>query len=209
MLNGPGKVAGLILAGGRARRMGTTEKTLLDLGGAPIMARIIGAVAGDVAWLAISANGDPARFARFALPVLPDEAAWAGQGPLAGLCAGLAWAAGLGAEFLFTTPGDTPFVPSGLPAALAPAPAYVTSGGRDHPLAALWPVSCRDELRRMLAGSPSRGVAAFGRAIGSRRVVLAAVGADDPFLNVNTPEDLAAARRRIGRDPGGKASRGV
>ncbi len=80
------------------------------------------------------------------------------EGPLAGLLAGLDWAAGLGADALLTVPGDTPFIPRGLAAALAPAPACAASNGRAHHLVALWPVACRDDLRRLLvgAGAPRR-----------------------------------------------------
>ena len=120
-------------------------------------------------------------------------ARFAGEGPLAGVLAGLDWAADLGAEALLTVPGDTPFIPPGLAAALAPPPACAASNGRPHYLVALWPVACRDELRRLLSAPGRRDVAHFARRIGMRRVDFA-VAKWDPFLNVNTPEDLALAR---------------
>jgi molybdopterin-guanine dinucleotide biosynthesis protein A len=94
---------------------------------------------------------------------------------------------------LLTVPGDTPFVPAGLAVALAPPPACASSNGRAHHLVALWPVACRGELRRVLAAPGRRDIARFAAAIGMRRVDFPATKWD-PFLNVNTPEDLAAAR---------------
>jgi len=182
--------AALILAGGRATRMGGGDKPLLAVAGRSMIARIIAAL--DVGPVAISANGDAARFDAFGLPVLEDGA-FAGEGPLAGVLAGLDWAAGLGAEALLTVPGDTPFIPQGLASALAPAPACAASNGRLHPLVALWPIGCRDELRRLLSAPGRRDVAHFAQAIGMRRVDFP-VAKWDAFMNVNTPDDLAIAR---------------
>ena len=182
--------AALILAGGRAARMGGGDKPLLAVAGQPMIARIIAAL--DEGPVAISANGDPARFAGFGLPVLADGV-FVGQGPLAGLLVGLEWAAGLGADTLLTVPGDTPFIPSGLGAALSPAPACAASNGRLHPLVALWPVGCRDALRQLLSSPGRRDVAHFARSIGMRRVDFPAAKWD-AFMNVNTPDDLAIAR---------------
>ena len=190
-------VVGLVLAGGRATRMGGEEKTLLDVGGRPILARVLGALRAEVALLAISANGEPGRFASFGVPVLPDQAAHRARGPLAGLLAGLDWAAGLGAAALLTAPGDTPFLPGGLRAALWPAPSYAASGERDHHLVGLWPVVCRAALRAKLDVAGRLAVWRFGAEIGMRRVAIP-TGPFDPFLNVNTPEDLAMARAMAG-----------
>src|SRR4029077_4702387 len=119
---------------GTARRMGGGDKPLLDLAGRRMIERIIAAL--EAPHIAISANGDPARFASLRLPVLGDGA-FIDQGPLAGVLAGLDWAASLGADALLTVPGDTPFIPQGLAAALAPPPACAASNDRPHYLAAL------------------------------------------------------------------------
>lgn len=194
----------LILAGGEARRLGGIDKPLLELTGRSLLERIVELLAAQAGPIALSANGDPTRFASFGLPVLPDGA-FAGQGPLAGVLAGLDWAAAQGAEALLTVPGDTPFIPPDLAAALAPPPACAMSAGQVHHLVALWPVTARATLRRFLAEPGRRGVRNFtegrdftdGRdfteGLAMRRVDFPAV-AWDPFHNVNTPEDLATAR---------------
>jgi len=180
----------VILAGGGARRMGGGDKPLLDLAGKQMIERIIAAL--DAQHIAISANGDPARFAALQRPVLSDGDFF-DQGPLAGVLAGLEWAATLGVDTLLTVPGDTPFIPSGLAATLAPAPACAASNDRPHYLVALWPVAYRGDLRQLLSAPGRRDVAIFASRIGMRRVNFP-VAEWDPFLNVNTPEDLAAAR---------------
>lgn len=191
----PDKVAALILAGGSARRMGGQDKPLLEIGGVPMLASIVATLRADGHVIAISANGDPAQFAAFTAPVLPDGA-FRGEGPLAGVLTGLDWAAPLGVKALLTVPGDTPFVPRGLAATLDPPPACAATDGRAHHLVALWPVACRADLRRMLSAPGPRDIARFAVGIGMRRVDFA-VAKWDPFLNVNTPEDLAAARALI------------
>ena len=117
------------------------------------------------------------------------------MGPLAGVLAGLDWAAGQGAEVLATVPGDTPLVPTGLVARLSPAPAFAAHAGRMHWLVGLWPVASRFVLCDMLAAA-SRGprVSDYARAIGARAVDLP----DDSLDNVNTPDDLARLRTRLG-----------
>ncbi|HTW68294.1 MAG TPA: molybdenum cofactor guanylyltransferase MobA [Acetobacteraceae bacterium] len=186
------RIAGVILAGGQASRLKGGDKPLLQVGGTTMLARIIATLQGETATVAINANGDPARFAAFNLPVLPDGG-FAGQGPLAGVLAGLDWAATIAAEALLTVPGDTPFVPPGLAAALTPAPACAASNGRVHHLVALWPVACRDDLRRFLSVPGPRAVVRFAEQIVMRTVDFP-MGKWDPFLNVNTAEDLVTAR---------------
>jgi molybdenum cofactor guanylyltransferase len=182
--------AAVVLAGGQASRMGGGDKALLPVAGRPMLASIIAAL--DVPHIAISANGDPARFARFGLPVLPDGA-FAGEGPLAGVLAGLDWAASLGVTTLLTVPGDTPLLPSGLAQRLAPAPGCACSAGRMHHLVALWPVSCRGRLRSLLSVPGPRQVAGFAERIGMRYVDFPVLS-PDRFANINTPDELTEIR---------------
>lgn len=183
-------LAALVLAGGASRRMGTTDKPLLLVGRHPMIAWVIHALA--VTDMAISANGDPTRFSAFGLPVL-DDGEFVGQGPLAGLLAGLDWAATIGAAVLLTAPGDTPFLPAGLAKSLSPAPCAVTDKGKRHHLIASWPVSARDILREMLTVSNRRSVGAFAERIGMRYRSIPKRSWDS-FANINTPKDLEAAR---------------
>jgi molybdopterin-guanine dinucleotide biosynthesis protein A len=186
------RVAGLVLAGGQARRMGGADKALLTVGGRSMLAAVIAAL--DLPFMAISANGDPARFDGFGLPVLPDGT-FADEGPLAGILAGLEWAAALGMSTLLTAPCDTPRLPVGLANVLWPAPCGVSSGGRLHHLVASWPVGCARELRALLSGPGSRSVGRFAERIGMRYAEFPA-NPVDPFANVNTPEDLALVRSK-------------
>lgn len=183
------QIAGLILAGGRGVRMGGADKALLMLAGRPLLAHVMARLAPQVEALAVSANGDAARFAAFGLPVLTDAPDHLGAGPLAGVLAGLDWAAGLGAERLLVVAVDTPFLPTDLAARLGATPgaAFAASAGRDHPSVALWPVDGRAQLAALFA-------------LGERRLRAALAGATrvefvspDPFFNINSPADLAAA----------------
>ena len=149
-------------------------------------------MAGQASAVAISANGDPARYAHLGLPVLADELA--GRGPLGGVLRGLAWAEDAGAHTMLSVPGDTPFIPTDLARRLGHAPAWAETTASVHPLAAVWPVSCRAALAEWLSTHASGRVRAFGEAIGMRAVWFA--DTPDPFWNVNTPDDLDAAERR-------------
>ena len=193
---------GVILAGGQARRMGGGDKGLLRLGGHSLLDHVIDRLAPQVAELALNANGDPKRFDRFGLPVLPDSIDGF-VGPLAGVLAGLDWAAERGGETIVTAAADTPFFPADLVPRL-----LLTSEGMEHPLVlaatpdaergqvrhptfGLWPVSLRDDLRAALQGG-LRKVVQWTDARGGRETVFP-VTTFDPFFNVNTPEDLQRA----------------
>lgn len=196
---------GVILAGGRAVRMGGGDKALLSLGGRSLMARAIERIEPQVEALALNANGDPARFARFGLPVLPDPLPDF-PGPLAGILAGLDWAAALGARHLVTVAADTPFFPpdlvprlllaaedAGQPIALAATSG--TEGPQRHPTFGLWPTDLRADLRATLAAG-QRKVVDWADRHGAA-MALFPVGGYDPFFNINRPEDLAQAEAMI------------
>ena len=140
-------IAGLILAGGQGRRLGGRDKALIDLGGKSLVRRAVERLSLQAAPLALSANGDPQRFAALGLPVLPDRIA-ADAGPLGGIHAGLVWAAGLGAARLVTVAVDTPFFPADLVERLSTAsgddnhPTIAASADGLHPTFGLWPVGC-------------------------------------------------------------------
>ena len=119
---------GIILAGGQATRMGGGDKGLLDMGGQTLLARVIARLGPQAAGIALNANGDAARFEAFGLPVLPDSVAGF-PGPLAGVLAGLDWAAQQGADAIVTVAADTPFFPLDLVDRL-----QATADGMDNPL---------------------------------------------------------------------------
>jgi molybdopterin-guanine dinucleotide biosynthesis protein A len=180
----------LILAGGGGTRLGGVDKAFLRLDGQPLITLLLRRIMPQIGRIAISANGDPARFAAFNLPVLPDGPL-TGKGPLAGVAAGLAWANSIGAAELLTIPVDTPFIPDDLLNALTPAPAVATWRGRQHHLVATWQVAALPQLLAFLAQPGAykvRDVLFFSSA---RQVAFDAE--TDPFLNINTPEDLATA----------------
>ena len=184
----------VILAGGRATRLGGGDKALTGLGGQPMLARGIARLAPQAGPLALNANGEAARFAGFALPVIADSVA-GHPGPLAGVLAGLDWAAGLGAEGLVSVAADTPFFPADLVARLAAAGPFALAASDDglHPTFGLWPVAARDALRDALAAGERR----VGRWAEAAGAVRAAFEDKAAFFNVNTPGDLAEARRRV------------
>jgi len=192
------QIAGLVLAGGRARRMGGVDKALLPFGESTMLAAVI--VALDLPVVAISANGDPSRFAAYGCPVLCDGE-FQDQGPLAGVLAGLEWAAGLGMTAVLTAPCDTPCLPRGLADRLWPPPCSVISGGRRHHLVATWPVACAGELRAVLSVPGTRSVHRFAEHVGMRYIDYS-VGAIDPFANINTLEELGHIRAKIAASPG-------
>ena len=188
-----GTVLGAILAGGRSRRMGGGDKGLRLLGGRPLLAHVIDRLRPQVGALAICTYGDPARFAGFGVPVVTDTVP--GQaGPLAGLLAGLDWAAEAGAEAIVSAPADTPFLPADLVARLAAAgPLAVAEADGLHPTCGLWPVALRMRLRTALAAGERR---IGGWAMAEGAVVVAFPDAA-AFFNVNTPGDMAAAERLL------------
>lgn len=189
---------GLILAGGRARRMGGANKALVELAGRPLLAHVMDRLAPQCGALALSANGDPSIYAPFGLPALAD-ATPDFPGPLAGVLAGLDHARGR-MEFVASASVDTPFLPrdyvARLRAGLADAEiAVASSGGRAHWTSALWRVGLADDLRTSLQAGARRAEEFVRR----RRFVVVEWDAEkrDPFFNVNSADDLAAAERMI------------
>lgn len=196
-------VAGVLLAGGQARRMGGGDKCMLELDGRPLLSHVIDRARSQVDCLMINANGDPGRFAAFGLPVEKDSVEGF-AGPLAGVLTGLEWAARERPDcsHVATIATDTPFFPADLVARLRSAVdggadmACAASGDRHHPVFGLWPVARADDLRRALVEEDIRKVD-----IWTVRYRLDAVefpvGGIDPFFNVNRPDDLARAEAHL------------
>ncbi|MEZ0282069.1 molybdenum cofactor guanylyltransferase MobA [Methyloceanibacter sp.] len=203
-MSSPEGVIGIVLAGGKSSRMGGGDKALLQLGGRPLLAHVVACLRPQVAEIVLNANDDPARFAPFGLPLVPDGLA--GQmGPLAGIHAGLVWAKANrpGSHFVITVAADTPFFPADLVSQLCattsmtdPKLVVARSESGVHPVFGLWPVSFAPDLEDSLhrGGRKALGFVSEHRAkelafppveIGGRAV--------DPFFNINRPEDLAEA----------------
>ncbi|MEY3003672.1 MAG: hypothetical protein RLZZ491_848 [Pseudomonadota bacterium] len=196
---------GVILAGGRATRMGGGDKGLRRVGGARLIDHVMNRLGPQCGGLAINANGDPDRLAEFGLPILPDSLA-DHPGPLAGVLAGLDWAAEQGATAIVTAAADTPFFPTDLVARLTAqagpsglclaASPDETGRVQRHPTFGLWPVALRDDLRAALIGGLRKIVIwTDGHAAGQAVFDSAPF---DPFFNVNTPEDIVTAETLMG-----------
>jgi molybdenum cofactor guanylyltransferase len=195
-------ILGLVLAGGLARRMGGGDKARIRIGGKTILERVLVRLQPQCSGVILNANGDPARFADTGLPVVvdsvPDFA-----GPLAGILAGLDWAASNAPDIadIVSVPGDCPFLPGDLVARLATARgaaslplACARSGEWRHPVIGLWPVALRDDLRRALIDESLHKIEAWTARYGVAIVDWPSTPVD-PFFNVNTPEDAAEAER--------------
>ncbi|KAA0681588.1 molybdenum cofactor guanylyltransferase MobA [Azospirillum brasilense] len=195
-------IAGVLLAGGLSRRMGGGDKSLRTLGGRSILERIVAAVRPQVGPLVLNANGDPARFAAFGLPVAADVVEGF-AGPLAGVLTGMEWARANAPDcrWLASFATDAPFIPGDLVARLMAAVeregadlACARSDGQEHPVFGLWRVDLADDLRRAMVEEDMRKVDAW---TARYRLAVADFTTDpvDPFFNTNRPDDLAEAER--------------
>jgi molybdenum cofactor guanylyltransferase len=202
-------IPAVLLAGGLARRMGGGDKPMRVIGGRSILERVIARLKPQCDGLILNANGDPARFAAFGLPVVADTVADF-PGPLAGILAGLDWVAANrpNAQWMLSAAGDCPFLPRDLVARLAAARAaedaelaVAASDGQSHPVIGLWRVALREELRHALVVEDIRKIDRW-----TARYPLATVTWPieplDPFFNANTMDDIAEAERLAALDGG-------
>ena len=200
-------IQGVLLAGGLARRMGGGDKPMRTIGGRTILDRVIARLQPQCDGLLLNANGDPARFAAFGLPVIPDGVADF-PGPLAGILAGLDWAAANRPEvkWILSAAADCPFLPRDLVARLVAALreenaelAVATSDGQSHPVIGLWSVVLREQLRHALVVEDIRKI---DRWTARYKLVTVTwpVQPLDPFFNANTMDDIAEAERLAALD---------
>jgi molybdopterin-guanine dinucleotide biosynthesis protein A len=180
--------------------MGGGDKGLRRVAGQRLLDHVILRLSAQCSPLAINANGDPARLVEFGLPVLPDSLP-DHPGPLAGVLAGLDWAADLGAPAIITAAADTPFFPPDLAARLAQnagpsglcLAASADPSGKMHrqPTFGLWPTALRHDLRAAL----QNGLRKIVIWTDSHQAGLAEFPSQpfDPFFNINTPEDIIEA----------------
>ena len=200
---------GVLLAGGLARRMGGGDKPMRQIAGRTILDRVIARLEPQCEELILNANGDPARFATFGLPVIADTVENF-PGPLAGILAALDWAAANRPEvsWILSAAADCPFLPRDLVARLHHACAeqnaqlaVAASGGQSHPVIGLWSVALREDLRHALVVEDVRKIDRW-----TARYRLATetwpAGPLDPFFNANTMDDIAEAERLAELDGG-------
>ena len=202
-------IPGVLLAGGLARRMGGGDKPMRTIGGRTILARVIARLQPQCDGLILNANGDPARFAAFELPVIADGVVDF-PGPLAGILAALDWAAANRPDvaFVLSAAADCPFLPRDLVSRLTGALeaenaelAVAASDGQSHPVIGLWSVGLREQLRHALVVEDIRKIDRW-----TARYKLATVTWPteplDPFFNANTMDDIAEADRLAALDGG-------
>ncbi len=200
-------IPAVLLAGGLARRMGGGDKPMRRIGGRTILDRVIARLKPQCGELILNANGDPARFAEFGLPVIADNVENF-PGPLAGILAALDWTAvhRPGVSFVLSAAADCPFLPRDLVTRLTLARAeqdaqlaVAASGGQSHPVIGLWSVVLRGELRHALVEEDLRKIDRW-----TARYKLATVRWPitplDPFFNANTMDDIAEADRLAALD---------
>ena len=198
---------GVLLAGGLARRMGGGDKPMRQIAGRTILDRVIARLESQCDGLILNANGDPARFAAYGLPVIADTVKDF-PGPLAGILAALDWAATNrpDVEFILSAAADCPFLPRDLVARLHRARreenaelAVAASAGQSHPVIGLWSVALREDLRHALV---VEGVRKIDRWTARYRLSTVTWPTEplDPFFNANTVDDIAAADRLAALD---------
>jgi molybdopterin-guanine dinucleotide biosynthesis protein A len=207
------KIVGLLLAGGQSRRMGGGDKALRVIGGVSLLDRVIERMRPQVETLVLNANGDPARFASFGLPVVPDSVPDY-AGPLAGVLAGLDWTAEHRPDctHVVSVATDAPFLPRDLVSRLVRAIeesgaelACAASAGQPHPVIGLWQVRMREDLRRAVVDETVRKVDVWTARHRLETVPFPSEPVD-PFFNANRPEDLATAAALLGAENAGGAT---
>ena len=198
---------GVVLAGGLARRMGGGDKWRIQIGRFTILDRLLDRLRPQCDNIVFNSNADPPAVPH-GLTVITDSVPGY-PGPLAGILAGLDWAAqnAPAIGWLVSVPGDCPFLPRDLVARLHAARsesqaalACAESAGRRHPTVALWPIQLREELRRAITAEQMQAVHQWT----ARYPLAVAAWTDapvDPFFNVNTPEDAAEAAALAARYP--------
>ncbi|MGA0311207.1 MAG: molybdenum cofactor guanylyltransferase MobA [Alphaproteobacteria bacterium] len=196
--------AATLLAGGQARRMGGGDKNLMMLAGKPVLRHVLDRVDFADRPLMINANGDPARYAAFCLPVCADVIDGY-AGPLAGILTGLEWVAANHSDcsHMVSLATDAPFLPVNLIAVLESAIgdgaeiAQAMSLHRRHPVFAIWPVAIAGALRDAVIDEGVRKIDDFTARYHCVTVEFA--GTPDPFMNLNRPDDFDLATQILGQ----------
>ena len=185
------EITGVILAGGRARRMGGIDKGLILLNGKPMVVHVIAALRAEIDNLLINANRNLEQYAAFGYPVIPDIMDGY-LGPLAGIASGMRAAS---SQYIVTAPCDSPLVANNLVrrlyATLTREGADISvahDGERAHPVFAMM----RRDLLPNLIDYLNAGERKIDRWYAQHRLAVAYFR-DQPeaFRNVNSPEERA------------------
>lgn len=183
-------VTAVVLCGGRGTRLGIVDKPLIELAGKPLLAHLIERLAPQVHEIVLSCGQSRAAYRRFGHPVIADREA--DQGPLGGIASA---AASVATPWMLTIPGDTPFPPADLVAALTPTcrsrgAAVAAAAGRRQNLTMLLDRPHADSLCTFFAEG-GRAAHQWLDANGIASVDFAPEG----FVNINTKADLGSLRR--------------
>lgn len=188
MVNAESPITGVVLAGGKASRMGGQDKGLMVLNGKPLWRHVADSLHTQVHQVIINANRNLETYRASGLPVLADTLPDF-PGPLAGMLSVMQQTAD---EWFLFCPCDTPFIPDALAARLAAerhqaAVVWVHDGERDHPAIALAHRSLAPLIADYLAKGERR-VMVFMRQAGGHSVDFSDM--KSAFRNINTLEDL-------------------
>lgn len=186
------ELAVAVLAGGDGSRIGG-GKPLIRLGGRTLIEKAFDR-ARSWSDCAVASLRSAEQIGPLGMPWIADAPGIAG--PFAGLASALEWARRQGANDLLTIPCDMPFLPDELPQRLLAGigefgAAIAASGGNLHPVCGLWRSAAVAEVPSYCA-SGKRSLQGFARHIGFVEVAWPAIPRD-PFFNINSPADLAAA----------------
>ena len=182
----------VVLAGGKSRRFGA-DKSLATLNGHTLLnlmvARLREQTSGPIAVNSPRSSGKEARSSKIVPDIIGDQ-----LGPLAGIHAAMIWAENNNFEYVATVPVDTPLLPDSFLEQLlnSGAPAVAKYNERLHPLHSLWPVKLASELEVSIKNG-MRAAQAWAEACNAIHCRFDTEPHNDPFLNVNTPQDLIKA----------------
>jgi molybdenum cofactor guanylyltransferase len=195
-------IIGLVLAGGRGRRLGGAGKAGQMLGDQTLLEWTAARLGPQCRFLLVSLAPDMHEPSINATIVR--DATGTFEGPLAGLLAGINWIAEHAPDMthVLTAPVDSPFLPPDLCERLIATMrdpddiAVARSNGQAHVLHAIWPLHLREDLRAFIETEKSRKVRDFQDRHTSRFADWEAERAD-AFFNINTNEELAQARAML------------
>ena len=200
-------VPGVILAGGQSRRMNRKDKAFLEIGERTLLDMIIERLGPQSYKMAINTNSYSYKYKRYGLPILHDHMEGY-LGPLAGILTAMEWAKDTGYEKVITVAVDTPLFPLNLFRELdqkmevsnsdivfAASSGYQKQRKILHPVFGLWKTYLCDDLRKEL----ERGIRKVTLWSANQKTSSVCFADDlvDPFLNINTPDDIELLKEYI------------